>query len=92
MHTVSPLDTSTIMEVSEHAKLIVTVEEHSVHGGLGSAVMETLALKRNHPPILTLGHVGKYPKAASYKYLLEQAGLNAAGISTKIMQTLKECC
>lgn len=43
MHTLKPLDRELILSVSEKARLIVTIEEHSVIGGLGSAVAEILA-------------------------------------------------
>ena len=43
MHTIKPIDTDIIDEVSKSSKLIVTVEEHSIIGGLGSAVSEHLS-------------------------------------------------
>ena len=43
MHTVKPIDAETILAMNEKCKGIVTAEEHSVIGGLGSAVAEVLA-------------------------------------------------
>ena len=89
MHTIKPLDIEAV-KASCSAKLIVTVEEHSVYGGLGGAVAETLALTQNKPPHLIIGVSGTYPHAASYPYLLEQTGLTAPQIAEKIQKTYKE--
>lgn len=91
MHTIKPLDVKAVKETCS-AKLIVTVEEHSVYGGLGGAVAEALALERNKPPHLIIGVSGDYPHAASYPYLLEQAGLTADQIALKIQKTYEELC
>ncbi|MGO2082995.1 transketolase family protein [Vagococcus sp.] len=45
VHTLKPLDTTTILKSAKKTNLIITVEEHSLHGGLGSAVAETLAME-----------------------------------------------
>ena len=45
LHTVKPLDEETILRLAKKARAIVTVEEHSVLGGVGSAVSEMLARK-----------------------------------------------
>ena len=89
MHTITPLD----MEAVENAcakKLIVTVEEHSVRGGLGGAVAEALALKPVRPPHLILGARGAYPNAGDYPFLLEYSGLTAPQIAGRIFETYKE--
>ena len=54
MHTIKPLDEGAIMETLT-ARLLVTVEEHSVKGGLGGAVSECLAGVRGRPPQLIIG-------------------------------------
>jgi len=46
MHTLSPLDTEILLKAAEETKGIITVEEHSIHGGLGSAVSEFLIQKQ----------------------------------------------
>src|ERR1043165_2336709 len=57
VHTVKPLDADAIVKAAAETKLIVTVEEHSVVGGLGSAVLETLSdwLTGSLPPLKRLG-------------------------------------
>lgn len=89
MHTIAPLDMGAV-ENACAKKLIVTVEEHSVRGGLGGAVAEALALKPVRPPHLILGARGAYPHAGDYPYLLEYSGLTAPQIAGRISETWKE--
>ena len=91
MHTIKPLDADAIAECLQY-KLIVSVEEHSIYGGLGSAIAENLSLQKHRPPHLIIGTEGEYPHAASYSYLLEQAGLTPEKIALKIENTYKEIC
>ena len=83
MHTIKPLDTEAV-EAQLDRKLIVTVEEASIVGGLGSAVAECIALKKHKPPQLMLGIRDCFPHAGSYAYLLEQCRLTAAQIAEDI--------
>lgn len=84
VHTIKPLDVETV-HGSCKSKLIVTVEEHSIIGGLGSAIAETLAPIPNKPPQLIIGVNDYYPHAASYDYLTKQCGLKADKIKEKIV-------
>jgi transketolase len=84
MHTIKPLDTKSIDSLLEH-KLIVTVEEHSVIGGLGSAVAEYLCAI-DAPKQIIIGINDFFPKAGSYDYLLEQCGLTAKHIASRILE------
>jgi transketolase len=87
MHTVKPLDT-TILEQVSGDELVVTVEEHTVIGGLGSAVAEYYALKKNSPRHLIIGIDDFYPHPGKYEYLLEQCGLSTKRIAEKITAVL----
>ena len=69
-------------------KLIVTVEEASIIGGLGSAVAEILAPIAQKPPQLMLGIQDCFPHAGSYGYLLEQCRLTAEQIAEDICAAL----
>ena len=88
MHTIKPLDTEAV-EALLDKKLIVTVEEATVVGGLGSAVAEYIALKKNRPPHLMLGIRDCFPHAGSYLYLLEQCRLTAGQIAEDIAAALQ---
>ena len=74
VHTIKPLDTNTLDELLD-VKLIVTVEEHNIAGGLGGAVAEYISEKQNAPVMLKLGVSQGYKKAGGYKYMLEINGL-----------------
>lgn len=88
MHTIKPLDTQAIDECLD-AKLLVTVEEHTIIGGLGSAVAEHLALNERRPKHLIIGTNDKYIKPGEYNYLVEQFGLDSKSIKEKIINVLK---
>lgn len=85
MSTVNPLDEATILEAAKTGA-IVTVEEHSVRGGLGGAVAEIVST--NEPvPMRILGFPGFVP-TGSADWLLEHFNLNAAGIADAARQVL----
>ncbi len=90
MHTLKPLDTEAV-EARLDRKLIVTVEEATVVGGLGSAVAEYTALKKNRPPQLMIGIKDCFPHAGSYPYLLEQSGLTGGQVAAEIRAALRNC-
>ena len=69
--------------------MIVTVEEHSIIGGLGSAVAETLAGTAQKPEHLIIGLNDEYKHAGDYKYLVEQYGLSPEQIVEKIKKAYK---
>ena len=77
-----------IDEAVASSKLIVTVEEHSVIGGLGGAIAEYKATIRNAPPQLIIGLPDMFGKAGDYRYLLEKYGLVAEKIAQRIRATL----
>lgn len=88
MHTIKPLDTSVIDKACKLSKLIVTVEEHSIIGGLGGVVAEYKATIAGAPKQLFIGLPDKFGKAGEYKYLLEKYGLTGKQISEKIKENL----
>ena len=90
MHTIKPLDTTTLDQLFATHKLIVTLEEHTVVGGLGSAVAEYKATKINVPPQMILGIQDSFPKAASTAFILNQNGLSAPRIAERIVQKYQE--
>ena len=90
MHTIKPLDTGLLDEIFETTDLVVTVEEHNVFGGLGSAVAEYKSQFRQSPPQLILGVSDFFPHAGEYDFLLEQAGLAAPQLAATIRSRLGE--
>ena len=87
MHTIKPLDTE-VLDRFAGTKLWVSLEEHSIKGGLGGAIAEHKATLKNTPPQLFLGLPDAYGKAGSYEWLLEQYGLTAKGIVERVENAL----
>lgn len=85
MHTIKPLDTQTLDSYLSF-ETFVTVEEHNIYGGLGSAIAEYLAAKKNRPILHQLGIADCYFAADHYENLLEEAGLS----SNRIYRTLTD--
>ncbi len=89
MHTVKPIDIEAI-KVSLKSKLIVTVEEHNIIGGLGSAVSECVSKFSKSPPQLFLGVNDTYSKAGDYDFLKKKYGLNSESIVANAIKLLKD--
>ncbi|MBI2739923.1 MAG: transketolase [Rhodospirillales bacterium] len=93
VHTVKPLDADAIVDAASQAKLVVTVEEHSVVGGLGSAVLETLSdrLTGALPPLKRLGIPDKFADHyGSQAKLMEDFRFDAKGIDATVRKLLAE--
>lgn len=88
VHTIKPLDIEAIISRLNH-RLIVTVEEHNIIGGLGAAVSETLAGISNKPRHLLLGINDFVPIAGDYDYLLKCCELSSLQIAEKIDAILR---
>lgn len=88
MHTIKPLDKVALDLAMQGSRLLVTVEEHSVIGGLGSAVAEYKSTKRTAPPQLTLGLPDAFDVSGDYRFLLERHGLVAAKIAARVQAEL----
>jgi len=80
VHTVKPLDGAAILASVARTGAILTFEEHSVIGGLGSAVAEILAEGRSSVPFRRLGVADTFGESGSAEELLERYGLTAANI------------
>ena len=84
MHTIKPIDKEIITDIAKENKLIVTVEEHNVIGGLGSSVAEILSGERNNCKLVRVGINDFYSSGGSYEYLKDIYGLSVE----KIIQTV----
>ena len=83
IHTIKPIDADLIAEAAKKTGKIVTVEEHSVIGGLGSAVCDVLC-EREPVTVLKIGMNDVFGESGPAVKLLEKYGLDAAGIYAKI--------
>ncbi|TCH62133.1 1-deoxy-D-xylulose-5-phosphate synthase [Acinetobacter sp. ANC 4862] len=84
MRFVKPLDEQMIAALASTTSLFVTVEEHAVMAGAGSAVNEYLAQAQIVKPTLNLGLADIFMHQASHAQMLQQAGLDAKGIEKSI--------
>ncbi len=84
IHTVKPIDAEAIRSLCDGVKLIVSVEEHNVVGGLGSAVAEVKATVAGAPPQLLLGIPDSFAKSGEYEDILAHYGLTAPAIAERI--------
>jgi len=90
MHTLKPLDTEAVLAAARETRAIFTLEEHSILGGLGSAVAEVLAeadipripFKRIGVPPAFSPHIG------SQEYMLERHGLTPESIAKAVEDTI----
>lgn len=89
MHTIKPLDKEGLEKHSLNKKLIVSIEEHTVRGGLGSSIAELFSFKSNKPRHLILGLPDKFGKTAEYEWLLNSYGLTGEKISNTIINILE---
>ena len=83
IHTIKPLDEELILATAKETGKVVTVEEHSVIGGLGSAVCDVLSAKAP-TPVLKIGMQDVFGESGPAVKLLEKYGLNAEGIYNQI--------
>ena len=85
IHTIKPLDEELIIKAAKETGKIVTVEEHSVIGGLGSAVCDCLS--ENYPcKVMKIGTYDVYGESGPALALLAKYGLDADGIYAKVKE------
>lgn len=83
IHTIKPLDEELIIKAAKETKKVVTVEEHSIIGGLGSAVCDTLST--TYPTIvLKIGMNDVFGESGAAQELVQKYGLDAEGIYLKV--------
>jgi 1-deoxy-D-xylulose-5-phosphate synthase len=77
---IKPLDTAMLAEIGLSARAIITVEDNSIRGGFGSAVLEFLAEHDLKPTVRLMGIPDQFMEHAEVAALHQQAGIDAAGI------------
>lgn len=84
MHTIKPLDIEAIIKANNEHHVLVTVEEHSVIGGLYGAVAEVLCKQRIHKPVLPIGINDYFVSSGCYDYQMRESGLTSIDIKEQI--------
>jgi transketolase len=90
MHTVKPLDEDQIKKSCEKSKLIISLEEHSIIGGLGSSISEFTSSLNNPPKLLKFGLRDQYNISGDYTYMLQENNLTSEKIAKKILEELNK--
>ena len=91
MHTIKPLDESLVLCMAGQAPRMITIEEHSVVNGLGSAVADVLAAGGLGCRLVKMGLPDQYPAAVSpYEDMMRDFGLTVDKLCATIRQSLKE--
>lgn len=87
MSTIKPIDEDIIIKAAKETKKIVTVEEHSIIGGLGSAVAEVLV--ENYPvPLKRIGVEDKFGESGTAEDVLKKYGLTVENIVEKVKKII----
>jgi transketolase len=87
VHTIKPLDEETIVREAKAAGVVVTVEDHQVHGGLGGAIAELLSQKA--PTLMTfIGVQDRFGQTGEGKELYEEYGLGVSNITETIRKSI----
>jgi transketolase len=89
MHTIKPLDERLVMKCAKDTNAIVTIEEHSIIGGLGGAVSEVLAEHRASVPFRRIGVQDLFCESGEPEELFEKYGLSTPYIVKTVKKLLK---
>jgi len=89
MHTIKPLDTALISKLADQCKAILTVEEHSVHGGLGEACASFLLQKGYTKKFKIMGIPDEYTVTGSQVEIFNHYGISEDGIAEEVRELLK---
>lgn len=84
-----PIDKNKLLDIIGKYKLIVTVEEHFINGGLGSIISEFISETNADCRLLRIGLEDKFLNSGNYSYMLNEANLSASHIRNKIIDKLK---
>lgn len=88
MHTIKPIDKDGLKKLFDNHKLIVTMEEHNIVGGMGSAVAEYKATLDNTPRQMFVGFPDSFTKAGTTQYIWEKFGITAPQVADRVKQEL----
>jgi len=87
LHTIKPLDVETILKYTKNVKLVITVEDHQIAGGLGGTIAELLSSKFPKK-ILMLGVNDRFGESGSVEELYKKYKLDSQGITKDILNAL----
>lgn len=86
--TIKPMDANRVLDAVSGKRLAVTMEEHSIIGGLGSAVAEIVARDAAAPPLLRMGVEDRFGESGTADELLEAYGLAPASMADAVLEAM----
>lgn len=87
-HTIKPMDTEAVLRCAKESGAVVTVEEHQVMGGMGSAVSEVLA-KEYPVPMEFIGVHDQFGQSGEPEELIEHYGMGVTAIKDAVKKVIK---
>lgn len=90
MHTVKPLDTEAVIDSGRNCRAVITVEEHSVHGGLGEACAAVLMQKGIVVPFRIVGLPDEDTVTGSQADIFRHYGITMEGLARTVMDELEQ--
>lgn len=89
LHTIKPIDKNTIIKAAKETGAIVTAEEHTIHGGMGSAVAEVL-VQSCFIPMKMVGIENSFGQSGEPQELMKKFNLTAEDIAKAVKEVLKK--
>lgn len=89
MHTIKPIDKEAIIKAVTDTRRIITVEDHSVIGGLGSAVAEVMAQAGKGCAFRMLGHQDKFAPIGLHEDIMSEVGIDSNGIIAAVREAMQ---
>lgn len=89
MHTIKPIDKDAIVKAVMDTRRIITVEDHSTVGGLGSAVAEVMAQAGKGCAFRMLGHQDKFAPIGLQEDIMSEVGIDTNGIVAAVREVMK---
>ncbi len=88
VHTVKPLDAQTLLETARSCRAILTVEEHSVHGGLGEAIASLFMQNRVYIPLEIVGIPDEYTVTGNQTEIFRHYGISGPALAERAAKLL----
>jgi transketolase len=90
MHTLKPLDEESVRKAAQETRAIITVEEHSVYGGLGEACAAVLMQQGAHVPFKIVAFPDEHMVSGSQKEIFTHYGISSSGLAEMARQLLSK--
>ena len=89
MHTLKPFDEAAVIRAAQQSKALITVEEHSVYGGMGSTVAMLLMQRQLYRPLKIVGFPDEYTVTGSQNEIFAHYGITGEGLAETAKKLLK---